>query len=202
MMGNTMHERQRCSRATLGFTVRSGWAAAVLLTGTPSSPRVLDSRRIDLSDPAMPESRQPYHHGFGTARAGGRELARLLRSVRQFGMQSVGALIREHQASGLELTGVGLVVGSLIDPKQIANDHIRIHALEGQLFRRVVQAAVEASGLSCSIRRDRDLYAMAAESLRLAEQEVRSTAAALGRATSGPWRVEEKLAGVAAWLLF
>ena len=50
-------------RAAIGFTVKSGWACAVLVAGSATSPRVVDSRRVDLSDPAIPESRQPYHAG-------------------------------------------------------------------------------------------------------------------------------------------
>jgi hypothetical protein len=40
--------------------------SAVLLSGPAASPHVVDSRRVDLSDPAVPGSRQPYHEGFGT----------------------------------------------------------------------------------------------------------------------------------------
>jgi hypothetical protein len=62
-------------RSASGFTVKSGWASAVLVTETDGSPRVADSRRVELSDPGIPESRQPYHAGFGKARDGGPELA-------------------------------------------------------------------------------------------------------------------------------
>jgi len=49
------------ARVAVGFRVKSGWAAAVVLSGPSSSPSVLHSRRIELSDPAVPESRQPFH---------------------------------------------------------------------------------------------------------------------------------------------
>ena len=124
--------------AAIGFTVKSGWASVVLLTGPAASPRVVSSCRVELSDPAIPESRQPYHAGFGTARSAGPELSRLVAGVKRFGRKSVSDLIRQYQAGEHNLYGAGMVVGSLIDPKTIANDHIRIHALEGQLFRGVV----------------------------------------------------------------
>ncbi len=196
-----MDERASRSRAAVGFTVKSGWAAAVLLIGPPTSPRVADSRRVELSDPVIPESRQPYHAGFGTARGSGPELSRLLRSVRRFGRQSVVGLIRHYKAADHQLAGVGVVVGSLIDPERIANDHIRIHALEGRLFRGLVEEAAVGSALPCSIWRDRDLYAVAAEALRQPEQHVRATVAALGGAVAGSWRAEQKAATVAAWLV-
>ena len=47
--------------AALGFRVKSGWAAVVLLTGTARSPQLSDIGRIELCDPQRPETRQPYH---------------------------------------------------------------------------------------------------------------------------------------------
>lgn len=192
------HER---IRGAIGFTVKSGWASAVLLIGSAASPRVVDSRRVDLSDPAIPESRQPYHAGFGTARGAGPDLSRLIAAVRRLGRQSVTGAIRHYQTLGYPVRGAGVVVGSLIDPERIANDHIRIHALEGQLFRGLVQDAAARSGLSCSIWRERDLYALAVGILKQQERALRDTLAALGREVAGPWRAEQKAAALAAWLV-
>lgn len=55
----------------VGFTIKSGWAAAVLLDGSGAVPRVLDSRRVQISDPDVADSTQPYHAGFGAARDAG-----------------------------------------------------------------------------------------------------------------------------------
>jgi hypothetical protein len=197
----SMDERADKSRAAIGFTVKSGWAAAVLLHGPLTLPQVIDSRRIELSDPAISESRQPYHAGFGTARAGGPELSRLLRAVRRFGAHSVAGVIRQHTASGHQLIGAGVVVGSLIDPESIANAHIQIHAREGRLFRGVIEDAATAAGLPCTVWRERDLYGLAAEKLEQSEQDVRSAVGALGNAVTGAWRIEQKAATVAAWLV-
>lgn len=187
--------------AGLGFTVKSGWASAVLVGGSPAAPRVVDSRRIDLSDPAVPESRQPYHAGFGTARAAGADRSRLIAAVKRYGRRSITTLVRQHQAAGHSLRRAGLVVGSLIDPERIANDHIRIHALEGQLFRSVVQDAATRNGLSCSIWRDRDLLAAAAAILKQPERRLRETVTRLGAEVDGPWRAEQKAAALAAWVV-
>jgi len=185
----------------IGFTVKSGWAAAVLLTGSPGSPRVADSRRIELSDPAIPESRQPYHATFATAGESGPKLENLLHSVRQFGGRSVDGLIREFGAAGREIEGIGVVAGSLIDPESIGNSHIRIHALEGQLFRGVVEQAAAGNGLTCSVWRERDLYGIAAELLRKGQDAIRDAVAALGSGVAGGWRAEQKAAALAAWLV-
>ncbi len=196
-----MPDQRGRPRAAIGFTVKSGWASAVLLVGPATAPRVVDSRRIDLSDPAIPESRQPYHAGFGTARDTGPELSRMVAAVKRFGRQSVTDVIRHYQTAGASLKGAGVVVGSLIDPAHIGNDHIRIHALEGQLFRRVVEEAATRSGLSCSIWRDRDLHAEVAGHLKLSEQAIQNTLTAFARDVGRPWRTEQKSAALAAWLV-
>jgi hypothetical protein len=187
--------------AALGLTVRSGWAAGVLLVGPPAAPVVRDSRRIDLSDPAIPEARQPYHARFGTARTSGPELTRLVGSVRRFGRQSVVQAIREWTNGGCRVSGAGVIVGSVLDPARIANAHIRIHAQEGMLFREVAEAAVTASGLPCSVWRERDLYSLAANILRQPEESIRRAVAQLGAGIMAPWRVEQKAAAVGAWLV-
>lgn len=161
----------------------------------------MDSRRVELSDPALPESRQPYHAGFGTARLNGPDLSRLIAAVKRYGRHSVTALLGEYQAAGHHLRGAGVVVGSLIDPETIANDHIRIHALEGQLFRGVVQDAAARNSLSCSIWRERDLHARACGSLLQPEEALRAQLTAFGREVGGPWRAEQKAAALAAWLV-
>ena len=196
-----MFGRWHVRESAIGFTVKSGWAIAVLLIGPKADPRVADTRHIELSDPAIPESRQPYHAGFGTARARGRVLTKLVASVDRFGQRSVTELIREYQDGGHRLRSAGVVVGSLIDPERIANDHIRIHALEGRLFREVVEAGATRNGLKCAVWRERDLKTVAAEVLGRSEPAVRGALARLGRGVNGSWRAEHKNAALAAWLV-
>jgi len=187
-------------REAIGFTVKSGWASVVLVAGSPTSPEILDSRRIELSDPLVPKSRQPYHEGFGTARKEGAELSTLVASVTRFGQQSVMELIQHFRSEGHELVGAGIVVGSLTPPDAIKNDHIRIHALEGQLFRQVIEEGLVRSQMRSSVWRERDLYGRAADILKVPEKNLRDILAKLGEAVKKPWRLEQKAAALAAWL--
>jgi hypothetical protein len=187
-------------RAAIGFTVKSGWASAVLVAASSTSAEILDSRRIELSDPEIADARQPYHAGFGTARGAGRALLQLVASVERFGRKSVTTLIREHQKNH-RICGAGIVVGSLIDPETIANAHIRIHALEGQLFRGVVERAAATTEVRCRIWREKDLYTFASQGLDRSEASLRRTLTTLGKGGEGPWRAEEKHAALAAWLV-
>ena len=187
--------------AALGLTVKSGWASAVLLTRTAGSLRVVDCRTVLLSDPEVADARQPYHAGFGTARAAGAGLSRLLTSVKRFGGRSMNDLLREYVAAGHRISGAGVVVGSLVDPRTIGNDHIRIHALEGQLFRTVVTTGLSRGGVACSVWRERDLLVVAGERLRKPDDAVRAALASLKSDVSGPWRAEQKAAALAAWIV-
>lgn len=196
-----MPPRPGRTRAAAGFTVKSGWACAVLVAGDAASPAVADSRRIELGDPGVPEARQPYHEGFGTARAAGPPLSRLVASVERYGGRAVAGLFDAYRADGYALRGAAIVAGSLIDPDRIANDHIRIHALEGRLFRSIVEKAAERNGLRSLVCRERDLYVLAAERLHRSIEDLRAAVAGLGRGAAGPWRAEHKSAALAAWLL-
>ncbi|MGH9348400.1 MAG: hypothetical protein ACRD26_14165 [Vicinamibacterales bacterium] len=110
-------------------------------------------------------------------------------------------LIRQYHNTGHHLCGAGIVVGSLIDPERIANEHIRIHALEGRLFRRVVEEATARNKLRCSVWRERDLYAFAARILKQSDDALRATLVRLGGTVTGSWRAEHKAAALAAWLV-
>jgi hypothetical protein len=184
----------------LGVTVKSGWACVVLVGGPAASPHVLDSQTVDLSDPAIPESRQPYHDGVGIARLPGPALTRLVASVERYGARSMNDLFDDYLAAGYSLCGAGVVVGSLIDPDTIGNSHVRIHALEGRLFREIVIAAAERRGIACAIHRDRDLDEHATASLGKTAAALRRQVGAIDR-PAGPWRAEHKAATLAAWLM-
>jgi hypothetical protein len=189
------------SAAAVGLTIKSGWACAVLVTGSRATPAVADTCRVDLSDPTVPEAKQPFHDGFATERTRGPELTRLLASVKQYGQRSVLDLIDRHCALGHRLRGAGLVVGSLIDPESIGNEHIRIHAREGQLFRTVVADAAARRDLACEMWRERDIYETAQAVLKQSRDELHAALSHLGRGVTGPWRAEHKNAALAAWLV-
>jgi hypothetical protein len=101
---------------------------------------------------------------------------------------------------GYTFDRAGAVVGSDINPDAIANPHIRAHASEGRLFRRVTEDALGRLGLACSIWVERTLYASAAQRLEHSEQRIRQVAAGFGRDVAGGWRADDKTAAVAAWL--
>lgn len=191
----------RSETHALGLRVKSGWAAAVLVAGPPRAPRVLDHRTIALSDPAIAASRQPYHAVMGARAADAAQLeAMLCGVVTRVTRESVGTLLAEYRAAGHAVHRVALVVGSLIDPAHIGNDHIRAHALEGQLFRNALERAVRSRRVPCTVVVERAVYHTAARLLKRSERELKHAVTALGRSLAGPWRADQKTATVAAWM--
>jgi hypothetical protein len=189
------------NEAALGFRVKSGWAMAVLLSGASSPPKVIDRRRVDLADQAVPESTQPFHAGLGLPQAAGAKVvARLVRCVERSSARVIAGLIKHYRAGGHRIVGAGIVVGSTVDPQTIRNDHIRAHAEEGRLFRVVIEDALKQAGLSVSITRERELMETATKALGISERKLRAELIAMGKAVEGSWRAEEKAATLVAWM--
>jgi len=190
----------KAETAAPGFRVKSGWAAAVLLTGPIGSPALRDNRMIDLSDPRVPETRQPYHATFGQLETDAKKTNRRTSIVHRVTKQSITDLLSDYRRKGYSITCASLVIGSQIDPASVANPHIRAHALEGQLFRSALDQALNAHGIRTFILLERDAYARAGAQLKKSCDDVRQTIQNLGRSTEGSWRVEQKLAALGAWL--
>jgi len=195
-----MPEDARPAHAAIGFRVKSGWATAVLVAGPIESPQVLDRQVVDLCDPAVPESRQPYHAAMGTLQTDEAKVRRLRKVICRATNRSVPGLIKAYRDAGRRLRSAGLVVGSDIDPAKITNPHIRAHALEGRLFRTVLEEAVRACSLPCTVIVEQNVYKRAAERLGRSEEDLKRAVALLGRSADGPWRADEKTASLAAWL--
>ena len=185
----------------LGARVKSGWAAVVLVGGPPDAPRLIDSRRLELADPRTPASIQPYHAGFGRAQPDDRVVGRLISLVEQCAAKNCRALVEEYRRAGHAPRRAAVIGTSATDPATITNAHIRIHALEGRLFRRVSVDALTACGVRCVEVLEADLRADAQRLLTLREDTLTRTLATLGRSLPGPWRSEQKAAALAAWAL-
>src|SRR5713226_1356990 len=187
------------NEAALGFRVKSGWAMVVLLSGAPSPPRVIDRRRVELADPAVPDSAQPFHAGLDLPKvAGAKAVARLVRCVERSSERVIAELIGSYLAGGHRIVGAGIVVGSTVDPQTIRNDHIRAHAEEGRLFRVVIENALKQSRLKSSVTREKDSIGEGKKMLGISESRLRTELAKMGKAVEGSWRAEEKAATLAA----
>jgi len=187
--------------AALGFRVKSGWAMAVLLVGPSNAPKLVRCQAVLLSDPKIPRSKQPYHAALDRPGKEGKTLAeKLCHVVAGVAKQSVQQLLEQAVADGYGVMGAGLVVGSLVDPATLHNEHIRAHGLEGQLFRTALEDALREQGLSSRVLLEKNAYTIASPTLRKSAPEAKKIIAGLGESHEGSWRAEEKLAALAAWM--
>ena len=187
--------------AALGFRVKTGRAIAVGLAGPANNPRIVLRREVQLCDPKIPESRQPYHGAimpFVPAKP--EAVARGKKAAQRAAIAAVRELAEEFRAEGLRLVAVGLVVASNPDVTRIGSSHIRAHALEGIFFREVLEAGARACRVPATLVLERKVLSRASADLGRREGELRRALARFGEEVGSPWRADEKSAALGAWL--
>src|SRR5439155_22340066 len=115
--------------------------------------------------------------------------------------QSFTRLLKRYRQKGFRIRHAALVVGSQIDPANIANSHIRAHALEGRLFRSAMAETLQDHEISTEFLLEHDAYCSVAARLKQSSDDLKRAIQDLGRsapAKGGPWRAEQKLAALAA----
>lgn len=199
--GRALAKTSKPTPAALGFRVKSGWAMAVLLAGPASAPKLVRCQTVLLSDPNIPESKQPCHAALELPEKEGAAVTKKLgRVVVGAAKKSVEELVKQASAEGYAVEGAGLVVGSLVDPATLHNEHIRAHGLEGQLFRTVLEDALREHGLPCRVHLEKNVYLIASPALSKSAAVAKRMISELGESHEGSWRAEEKLAALAAWV--
>lgn len=179
----------------IGLRIKSGFAIAAVVTAGADGIVIEAVRKVLLSSEALPQSRFPYHPTIELPQRQGAALSeKAVKEVRRTATQEMRKVLQEF--AGIERAG--MVVGSVIDPDSLGNPHVRVHALEGKLFREVVAEALAQQGIDCGVLVERDAYAKAAADRESNEPRLRAQVAALGHGRIKPWRAEEKLATLAA----
>lgn len=191
-------------RAAAGFRAHSGWAAAVVVAGTPERPVILDRRRIEIADPRIAGSKQPYHAAeemsFDKAK---QHLERCAGASLLKAREAVGKLVEEVGASGHALAGCGLLLSSgrpLPALESVLASHALIHAADGEHFREALARAIGHHGLPVQRITERGLLAEAAKRFRMPEAELQGRVAGAGKGLGPPWTADQKLAALAGWL--
>jgi hypothetical protein len=193
--------------AALGFRAHSGWAVAVAVTGSPGNPIMLERRRIDIADSAIPGSKQPYHAAAALDVSKAETLiGRCGESSASLATDAIHALvaeISEEYSEEYRLVGSGILFGSgrpLPELAAILRSHALIHTAEGEFFREVLAGASERCSLPVKRVREREVWDRAAGALHLELQALQERINTLGRSLGPPWRQDEKLASLAAWI--
>jgi len=112
--------------------------------------------------------------------------------------------LREELGDGNRWIGAALVSGAArpaLPLEEIVKAHPRVHAAEGELYKRVVERAVAACGLQVQRIAPTELVGRVRKATGLEPAEVERILAALGKGSGPPWTKEQKECALAAWAL-
>jgi hypothetical protein len=192
------------SPAAIGFRAHSGWAAAVAITVPADAPVVIMRRRIEMRESGAAGPSQPYHAAVGLDI---REAEQLVKgsAARAATRAATGlhGMVEDLRQLGHRVVGSALLLASarpLPPLEKILAAHPLLHTAEGELFRDAVRAACRECGLPITTAKERELFSRAAADLRLPAERIERHVAAMGKGIGPPWRQDQKLAAVAAWL--
>ncbi|HKN34896.1 MAG TPA: hypothetical protein VJX16_16770 [Terriglobales bacterium] len=191
-------------KAALGFRTHSGWAALVAIAGPPQSPSVVERCIIQLADPTIPGSKQPYHAAEPLPFEDAEKLVtRCLERTYSLAEEALRATIDALQTRGHTAKACGLLLAAgraLPSLAGILVSHAMIHAAEGELFRNALARASEQCGLPVLGVKERELYSCVEKDLHLSRAKIDGQLADFGRSVGSPWRQDEKYAALVAWL--
>jgi hypothetical protein len=186
----------------IGLRAKTARAIVVVLGGPPESPAVLLKGEITLIDPKVPATAQPYHQVMDlTWEQSERAVRRYVTSIERIATRALTELIQKMRTGNRRVAGVGILGAPDRDLKRIGNSHIRAHAAEGVLFRRVLAVAAQANGLKCQTFSDRNFDEAAAVKLGTRYSRIKRSLSDLNASVTPPWRNDEKQAAMAAWLM-
>ena len=190
--------------AAVGLRAHSGWAALVAVAGSRREIEVVDRRRIEIADPKVPGSKQPYHEAEGlSVEKAAKLLDRLEKGSERLAREAIGGVLKALEGQGRRPRACGLLLASgrpLPDLAAILGSHALIHTADGEHFRKALAQACEHFGLPVVPVREKEVLELAATVLAAPAGRLRSQVNNLGRTLGAPWTQDQKLAALAAWI--
>jgi hypothetical protein len=161
--------------------------------------------RIEMYDPAVPESKQPYHavEPLPVAEAA-RRLGLYRKEAEAMARGAIRRLVHELDRSGHSVVSLGILESSGRKGGSLAailESHSLIHTADGDHYRDALAAAAEVNELVVSRVRARDLDSQAAKCLERPAARLRQAVLRMGREAGPPWGADQKAAALLAWLL-
>jgi hypothetical protein len=191
-------------QAALGFRAHSGWAVLVALAGPIGSPIVLERRRIEIADPKIAGSKQPYHAAEGRKLKDAEVLVNAcIEGSVKLATDAVQAAITDAKQKGYEISTSGIVTGSgkpIPALDKILASHPLLHTAEGELFRNVIARACLNHHLRVVAVKEKDLMSRLQNDMGVSGELIQQHLQRMGKAIGAPWRQDEKYASLAAWI--
>jgi hypothetical protein len=198
-------------RAAIGISAHLGWAATAIVTLGKPGLRVLRTDRLEIADPDDRQAKEPYHVAGGfeglerVARPADPEAA--LKTGLQRQRRSTVRVTREVESalasSGHRVAFVGILASRgrpAATFEQAIGSHTQIHIEEGIAVRESFRLALARDGRRIEMLDQKSIWSTCSEEFARPEEDLLAELSALRPVNEGPWRKEEKIAALAAWL--
>jgi hypothetical protein len=190
--------------AAVGLRTHSGWAALVAVAGSRREIEVVDRRRIEIADPKLTGSKQPYHEAEGLpVEEAAKLLDRFEKGAERLAREAIGGVLKALDRRTKRPRACGLLLASgrpLPDLAAILRSHALIHTADGEHFRKALARACEHFGLPVLPVREKEVLELASSALGASPGRLRSQVNNFGRTLGPPWTQDQKLAALAAWI--
>src|SRR5437667_4251482 len=105
--------KPQSNRVALGCRAHSGWAVVVTVAGWHDAVKVIDRRRIEIADPKIAGSKQPYHAAAPLDLKNAEVvIQRCAESTGALARQALRSIVEEVGARGYEPEGRDILLGS------------------------------------------------------------------------------------------
>ena len=187
----------------LGFSVHTGWAAMTTVSGTATSPVVLDRCRLEMMRGSDPEWPRFVYHAARELRLEDAErfVARLAELSRTIAKAALEAAVEPLRENGYEVVASSIITSDrplTASLEGILKSHSLVHSAEGALFRGAIRSASGAIGIAAIDVRSGDLNARAAHALGIGTGRLEDHLTGIGRAAGRPWGKDQRQSYLAA----
>jgi hypothetical protein len=194
----------------LGFRAERGGSAVVGVAVDGREPRVVLNAFLSTAAEGDRLSFEPYHVAFEMARSGGLSpkvaaaAAEGRKRQSEIAVKSLDEIVSKLKEEKCKPAVAALLINragwitDLLEHSLSAPEHPPV--AEGLAVRDALRFAFKQSGLKVIEMDEKSLQEVASKELRLSTAAIDARLKDLGKTAGKPWRKEQKLACLAAWL--
>jgi hypothetical protein len=193
------------NRAAIGVRMHSGWGALVVVTGDPPQIHIIDRRRVVITDPQIPGTKQPYHFAANMKLPEAEQYLHTCAAASEgLAWAAVRNVVDELNGRNYRVEGAAVLLASgrpLPALAQILASHTLIHTAEGEFFRKAIWTACERLNLRVVGFRERDLIEQAQVTFGKVTPHLQQRITSLKNSLGAPWTEDQKKATLAASII-
>jgi hypothetical protein len=197
-------EDQVMTPAAIGIRPHSGWAALVVVAGSPGAIDVIDRRKIEIMAPNIEGAKQPYHFAKDQRPSEAeRYLTECAAASEGLAFEALRETVEEARRGNKVVGSCAILLASgrnLPALSKILGSHPLIHTAEGEFFRQSFRRAAERLDIPVTGIRERDLDRSARTVFGREADSLQREIAGLGSSLGPPWTADQKHACLAALL--